>query len=124
MEQQNLKNPQAANSDLGAVSSRSVLESDKRIVYEMGTTMANYTLMSAYEYGTIHDFGEKAGIINTRNYMTVINRLRKALESLWLDGRCERMKYYRGYTYDFTMELSPKAHVLQSWDTGLSEASK
>jgi len=45
-------------------------------------TMANYTLMSAYEYGTIHDFGEKAGIINTRNYMTVINRLRKALESM------------------------------------------
>ena len=59
--------------------------------------MANYTLMSAYEYGTIHDFGEKAGIINT--HMTVINRLRKALESLWLEGRCERMKYHKGYNF-------------------------
>jgi len=90
---------------LGAVSSCSVLESDKRIVYQMGTTMVNYTLISAYEYGTIHDFGELAGIINTRNYMTVINRLRKALESLWLDGKCERMKYHKGYTYNFTKSL-------------------
>ena len=99
------KTNETAQLGIGVVSSGSVLESDKRIVYKMGTTMANYTLMSAYEYGTIHDFGEKAGIINTRNYMTVINRLRKALESLWLDGRCERMKYYRGYTYDFTKSL-------------------
>ena len=83
----------------------SVLDFDKRIVYEMGTTMASYTLMTAYDYGIIHDFGEKAGIINTRNYGTVINRLRKALESLWFDGRCKRMKYSRGYTYDFTMSL-------------------
>jgi hypothetical protein len=96
---------QSPQSNIAAVSSRSVLETDKRIVYEMGTTMASYTLMSAYEYGTIHDFGEKAGIINTHNYITVINRLRKALESLWLDGKCERMKYYKGYTYNFTKSL-------------------
>jgi hypothetical protein len=87
------------------VSSSSILESDKRIVYEMGTTTTHYTIMSAYEYGTIHDFGEKAGIINTLNYMSVINRLRKALESLWLDGRCERFKYGRGYSYNFTKSL-------------------
>ena len=54
------KNNETSQLGIGAVSSRSVLESDKRIVYEMGTTMANYTLMSAYEYGTIHDFGEKS----------------------------------------------------------------
>ncbi len=87
------------------VSSRSILESDKIIVYEMGTTMTHYTIMSAYEYGTIHDFGEKAGIINTLNYMTVINRLRKALENLWLDDKCERFKYGRGYSYNFTKSL-------------------
>lgn|SRR5690554_1514475 len=101
----NEKIKEHTNSVLGAVSSRSVLESDKRIVYEMGTTMAEYTLMTAYDYGTIHDFGERAGIINTLKYMTIINRLRKALESLWLDGRCERMKAYRGYTYNFTKSL-------------------
>lgn len=105
LKEKNLNEVEKPQLNIAAVSSRSVLESDKRIVYEMGTTMANYTLMSAYEYGTIHDFGEKAGIINTRNYMTVINRLRKALESLWLDGRCERMKYHKGYTYNFTKSL-------------------
>lgn len=84
---------------------KSVLENDKKIVYEMGTTTTGYTLMSAYEYGTIHDFGEKAGIINKLNYLTVIKRLRKALESLWLDGKCERMNIYKGYTYNFTKSL-------------------
>ena len=90
---------------LGAVSSRSIIESDKRIVSEMGTTTTHHTIMSSYEYGTIHDFGEKACIINTLNYMTVINRLRKALESLWIDGKCERFKYGRGYSYNFTRSL-------------------
>ena len=37
--------------------------------------------------------------------MTVINRLRKALESLWKDSRCERFKYGRGYSYNFTKSL-------------------
>lgn len=84
---------------------KSILENDKKIVYEMGTTMTGYTLMSAYEYGTIHDFGEKAGIINKLNYMTVIKRLRKALESLWLDGKCERINSNKGYTYSFIKSL-------------------
>ena len=96
---------QPTQSNIGADSVRSVLESDKRIVYEMGTTIGKYTLMSAYEYVIICDFGEKVGIINTHNYMTVINRLRKALLSLYLDGRCDRLKCYRGYTYDFTKSL-------------------
>jgi hypothetical protein len=101
----NLNEPQKPQLNIGAVSSRSILESDKRIVYEMGTTSTSYTIMSAYEYGTIHDFGEKAGIINTLNYMSVINRLRKALESLWFEGKCERFKYGRGYSYNFTKSL-------------------
>jgi hypothetical protein len=81
------------------------LDLDKKAVYEMGTKSASYTIMSSYEYGTIHDFGEKVGIINSRNYMTVINRLRKALDSLWMDGRCERFKSGRGYSYSFTKSL-------------------
>lgn len=90
---------------LGAVSGRSILDYDKRIVYEMATTTTRYTIMCAYEYGAIHDFGKRANIINTLNYMTVINRLRRSLESLCLDGRCERLKYGKGYSYNFMKSL-------------------
>lgn len=90
---------------VGAVSSRSILESDKRIVYEMATTLAYHTIMDAFSIENIFRFGENAEIINKLNYMTVINRLRKALESLWQDGRCERFKYGRGYSYNFTKSL-------------------
>jgi hypothetical protein len=85
-----------------------ILDADKAIVYKMCTTLTHYTLISAYEYGPIHDFGEKAGIINKLNYMTVINRLRKALESLYTDGKCDRMKFGKGYTYNFIKSLNKK----------------
>ena len=90
---------------VGAVSSRSILESDKRIVYQMATTLAYHTIMDAYSIENIFRFGETAEIINKLNYMTVINRLRKALESLWQDDRCERFKDGRGYSYNFTKSL-------------------
>ena len=99
------KNNETTQLGIGAVSNRSVLESDKRIVYEMATTLVYHTIMDAFSIENIFRFGEKAGIINKLNYMTVINRLRKALESLWQDGRCERFKYGRGYSYDFTKSL-------------------
>ena len=96
---------ESQTSCLGAVSSRSILESDKRIVYEMATTLAYHTIMDAFSIENIFRFGENAEIINKLNYMTVINRLRKALESLWQDDRCKRFKYGKGYSYDFTKSL-------------------
>lgn len=105
LENENINEPQKPAFLVGAVSSRSILESDKRIVYEMATTLVHHTVMDAFSIGNIFQFGENSEIINKLNYMTVINRLRKALDSLWKDGRCERFKYGKGYSYDFTKSL-------------------
>ena len=78
---------------------------DKDIVYEMCTKSAQYVIATAHETGIVFDFGEKAEILNKLNYGTVINRLRKALNQLYLEGKCERSKYGKGYYYDFTNSL-------------------
>ena len=84
---------------------KNVLNSDKEIVYKIATTSTYHTHMDAYSIENIFKFGINAGIINTLNYGTVINRLRKALESLWLDGKCDKLKDGNGYVYDFTKSL-------------------
>lgn len=76
------------------------MKSDRDIVLEM-SSKGLYVMMSAYDLGTIFEFGERAKIINSLNYMTVINRLREALNTLWLDGKCNKMKTGKGYTYFF-----------------------
>lgn len=82
-----------------------VLELDKKIVYEMGTSLTHHIIMDAFSIEHIFHFGEKAGIINILNYTTIIKRFRKALDSLWLEGKCDRLKDGRGYSYDFTKSL-------------------
>lgn len=78
---------------------------DKEVVYKMGTTNSLHTIMNAYEIGHIDKFGIERGILNSHNYGTTINRLKKALESLYLDNKCERFKFGRGYSYDFTINF-------------------
>jgi hypothetical protein len=80
----------------------SVLEKDKRIVYEMCAKHANFCLMSTSETDNTIEFGVRAGIINKLNFMTVIKRLRNALTALYLEDKCERDTVYKGYTYNFS----------------------
>lgn len=84
---------------------RKNIDSDKEIVYKMGTESHVHMIMSASDIKNVFEFGELTGIINTHNYGTVINRLRMSLESLWLEGKCVKHKEGRGYSYDFSNQI-------------------
>lgn len=81
------------------------LESDKQLVFRLATTRLYFVICDSYSLECVFAFGEEAGIINSHNYMTVINRLRNALNSLYLDGVCTKEKYGKGHTYNFTKSL-------------------
>lgn len=81
------------------------LESDKQIVFRLATTRPYFTICDSFSIECIFAFGEEADIINSHNYMTVINRLRNALNSLYSDDKCTKEKYGKGYLYNFTKSL-------------------
>ena len=81
------------------------IEIDKKTVYEIATTSSQYIIMNAYETGNIDEFGKVSGILNKLNYGTVISRLRKALEELYFEGKCDRCKCGRKCDYNFTKSL-------------------
>lgn len=80
-------------------------DNDKKIVYEIATTSSKWVTFNAHEIGCVDIFGETAGILNTLNYGTVIKRLRKALNELYFENRCDRFKHGRGNVYDFSKSL-------------------
>lgn len=73
------------------------IDKDKEIVFKL--LKENSHFYNSFDIGCIDGFGISAGILDTHNYGTIINRLNKALQALYFENKIYRKKSGRGYSY-------------------------